>query len=87
VWLDNGFPTFRTNTDFVSGLWVRELTQNAEDEGGTFIRNVDKKLLNHTARWHKDLAAQSSRGGNIKLLLSIYLHPNILSSSVIQSCR
>ena len=41
MWFDNCIPAFRSNTTpSSSGLSVRDLGHNPEDEGGVFLRNV-----------------------------------------------
>jgi hypothetical protein len=73
-----------------SGLWVRKLTHNPGDEGGTFIWNVGNKLLNHTAQqpW-RPVSSTITRWIpqiTVSILLRIYLFLITLSFSFILAC-
>jgi len=53
VMLGNFFPIFRSSVlSLFSRLWVNPRTYNPEEEGGTFLRNVVKKLTNNKMQLH-----------------------------------
>ena len=63
TWVGNYFPTFRKKLPLLSsGIWMRELAHNLDDESRTLYRNVWKEAPNHMAQQSEDLIPQQPVG-------------------------